>query len=264
MPVIGTQIPEAENPDAQLEPFSPYMGEPADFGERLRPEDLRLKDVTDSFSDSGGSLALVFDPVPLGRGWWGSVSVPSAPPAAVLSLYLNNQLIGTITGSNPWGPLAVLGGERLSILGTGLSAAVQYSGIFVGVQRDSTDVADLVAAVVPQVQSVTPAAGAAFNVVLEATTESSMMTVAVSATGATRIDALPLTGRKSIAIKYRADGTSGSRAFVALTSGVTSTGSDAWSLELGESVVFEVTEQVNYWGVLSTGSGTIEAAEVAG
>jgi hypothetical protein len=155
VPVLGPpRGPVQDEPDAQLLPFDPYMGEPAQFGERLPPSDLRLRDTVDATSDSGGNLAIVFDPVPLGKGWWGTVSVPAAPFSATFKLYLNNQQIGQIAGPNPYGPLAVLGGERLSLTGTGLTVSTQFSGIFLGVMRETTDVDELVSAIVPQIQQI--------------------------------------------------------------------------------------------------------------
>jgi hypothetical protein len=118
---------------------------------RLPAEHLRLNDVVEATANASGGWSGVFDPVPLGRGWWGMVSVPTAPDTASFTVYLNNHPVGTIKGSNPAGPLAALSGERVSLIGTGLTPSTQYIGKFLGVIKDSNEVAELVAPSVPQI-----------------------------------------------------------------------------------------------------------------
>jgi hypothetical protein len=89
-------------------------------------------------------------------------------------------------------------------------------------------------------------------------------TTPVTGTAARQVDTNQLSGRKTVAIKYRADGTNNSRAFISNLSTITNSGGNAWSLELGESITLATTEQVNWYCVLSAGAtGTIEAIDVA-
>lgn len=156
MPVYGDTRPPPPGLETAVDegPVA-YMGGPSVLvPDRPAVENPRLVVTAVGTADGSGNLSVVFDPVSLGAAWWGSVSVPGAPAGSSLVLFLNNRRVATITASNPWGPFVVLGGERLTLTGTGLTVGAQYEALFLGIMRDVQDVTDLVTAVVPQTVAV--------------------------------------------------------------------------------------------------------------
>lgn len=103
---------------------------------RLPAESLRLLEFATASTDVNGNWAATFDPVPLGIGWQGTVSVPGAVVTTVFSLAINSKPIGAPQGATPWGPITALGGERISISGSGLLPNTVYQAVLVGIMLD--------------------------------------------------------------------------------------------------------------------------------
>jgi len=100
---------------------------------RLPADELRLLEFATASTDVNGNWASTFDPVPLGIGWQGTVTVPGAPSTTVFTLFVNSKAIGSPQGSTPYGPITVLGGERISISGGGLGPNAVYQAVLVGI-----------------------------------------------------------------------------------------------------------------------------------
>jgi len=101
--------------------------------DRRPAEELRLLEFATASTDVNGNWAATFDPVPLGIGWQGTITVPGAVPTTVFTLFVNSKAIGSPQGSTPYGPITVLGGERISISGGGLAANAVYQAVLVGI-----------------------------------------------------------------------------------------------------------------------------------
>jgi len=96
-------------------------------------------------TDNAGNWAAVFDPVPLGFGWFGTISVPLLGASQTCSILMGSKVIGTIPGPTPWGPIAALGGERITLTATGLTENTVYQGVWIGIISDSLSVEQLIA-----------------------------------------------------------------------------------------------------------------------
>lgn len=140
----GSGTPEEVPPQhPQDDTYEPW-GAPLDQN-RLPADNLRLLELATASADASGTWTAVFDPVPLGTAWWGTISVPLLTPSQTANLLVGNKQIGVIPGSSPWGPIAALGGERVTLTATGLTPNKVYQGVWVGIIRDNLDVRELVA-----------------------------------------------------------------------------------------------------------------------
>lgn len=84
-----------------------------------------------------GDLTITFPLVPVGRTWQGSVSVPTAPPGAQISVAVGGITLGLMYAPGPFGPLQLLSGQSLSLTATGLPPGATYTAILSGIDEPS-------------------------------------------------------------------------------------------------------------------------------
>jgi hypothetical protein len=158
-PLQGAPAGDIAEPSSDAT-FQAYGSAPLDQ-DRRPAENLRLLVFATASSDSAGNWSAVFDPVPLGFGWWGTIAIPALGASMSAQILVGSKVIGSIPGPSPWGPIVALSGERVSLTATGLTPNEVYQGVWVGIIRDTLDVRDLVA----PMPVVTPLAGGGSTVV---------------------------------------------------------------------------------------------------
>lgn len=71
-----------------------------------------------SGTPAAGAVTLSFPSPKIGRIWLGSVTIPNALGTDVWLVTVGGQLCATVTGSGPFGPLQIQGGQVLALTGT--------------------------------------------------------------------------------------------------------------------------------------------------
>ena len=83
-------------------------------------------------SDASGNVTIKFPSTAVGAEFTGVVSVPQAPLTSEWSVIINDTPVATSGGSSQYGPLQLNSSDVLKLVGSGLTASVQYQAVLIG------------------------------------------------------------------------------------------------------------------------------------
>ena len=83
-------------------------------------------------ADATGAVTITFPTIAVNSEWTGNISVPQAPATAQWLVYVNDVAVSSLGGDASYGPLQIHNGDVLQLVGTRLTAGVQYQGVLVG------------------------------------------------------------------------------------------------------------------------------------
>src|SRR5215472_4304897 len=101
-------------------------------------------------ADANGNVAeSYFDQVPQFREWTGPVSVPNANPTAKWQVLRDEVVIGVMFGATPFGPVYARAGERVGLIGSGVTPNAKVLGVWNVVDTPDGSGPDLAPDVLP-------------------------------------------------------------------------------------------------------------------
>ena len=103
----------------------------------MATQSVQLNETAKATSDSLGNAKIVFNQPGVNRVWQGTVSVNNSTPGTEWQVLLGGIPAGTLYAPGPFGPIQMLSGQQLSLVGVDTPATI-FTAILLGV-NDSVE-----------------------------------------------------------------------------------------------------------------------------